>query len=61
VQPEEVAQAADTLLAQGLKLKPTIERVRQQLGGGSSNTISPVLDVWFAALATRVAGAELVI
>ena len=33
VQLEEVVEAADQLLAQGLK--PTIERVRQQLGGGA--------------------------
>lgn len=33
VQLEEVVEAADALLGQGLK--PTIERVRQQLGGGS--------------------------
>jgi len=56
VQQEEVAQAADALLAQGLK--PTIERVRQHLGGGSPNTVSPMLDVWFAALAARMADAS---
>jgi hypothetical protein len=56
VQQEEVAQAADALLAQGLK--PTIERVRQRLGGGSPNTVSPMLDVWFAALAARMADAS---
>ncbi|MBT2321079.1 DNA-binding protein [Variovorax paradoxus] len=54
VQLEEVVEAADALLARGLK--PTIERVRQQLGGGSPNTISPLLDVWFERLAARVAG-----
>lgn len=54
VQAEEVAQAADALLARGLK--PTIERVRQHLGRGSPNTVSPLLDAWFEGLAARVAG-----
>lgn len=54
VQAEEGAQAADALLAQGLKL--TIERMRQALGDGSPNTISPLLDQWFSGLASRVAG-----
>jgi hypothetical protein len=54
VQLEEVIEAADALLARGLK--PTIERVRQQLGGGSPNTVSPLLDVWFERLSARVAG-----
>ncbi|MBT2324890.1 DNA-binding protein [Variovorax paradoxus] len=54
VQLEEVVEAADVLLARGLK--PTIERVRQQLGGGSPNTISPLLDVWYERLSARVAG-----
>lgn len=31
-------------------------RVRQHLGGGSPNTISPMLDVWFERLSARVAG-----
>ena len=54
VQAQEVAQAADALLARGLK--PTIERLRQELGGGSPNTISPLLDMWFTGLSARVAG-----
>lgn len=54
VQLEEVVEAADALLARGLK--PTIERVRQHLGGGSPNTVSPLLDVWFERLSARVAG-----
>jgi len=54
VQLEEVVEAADALLARGLK--PTIERVRQHLGGGSPNTISPLLDEWFVALSARLAG-----
>jgi hypothetical protein len=53
-QLEEVVEAADALLARGLK--PIIERVRQHLGGGSPNTISPLLDVWYERLSARVAG-----
>ncbi|MDO9415484.1 DNA-binding protein [Pararhizobium sp.] len=53
VQLHEVLQAADDLVARGLK--PTIERVRQHLHGGSPNTISPMLDEWFARLAVRLA------
>ncbi|SEB18477.1 DNA-binding protein [Variovorax sp. YR216] len=54
VQLEQVCEAADALLARGLK--PTIERVRQHLGGGSPNTISPLLDDWYVGLSARVAG-----
>lgn len=52
VQQFEVAAAADALLAQGMR--PTIERVRQQLGRGSPNTVSPMLESWFAALGQRL-------
>ena len=48
----EVLEAADNLVSRGLK--PTIERVRQHLRGGSPNTISPMLDEWFARLAVRL-------
>jgi hypothetical protein len=54
VQLEDVCAAADALLAQGLK--PTIERVRRHLGGGSPNTVSALLDEWFARLPTRLVG-----
>ena len=54
VQLEEVVEAADALLVRGSK--PTIERVRQHLGGGSPNTVSPLLDVWFERLSPRAAG-----
>lgn len=52
IQQEDVAQAADALVAQGLR--PTIERVRQKIGRGSPNTVSPLLDAWFATLGTRL-------
>lgn len=52
VQQAEVSGAADALLAQGLR--PTVERVRRQLGRGSPNTVSPMLETWFAGLAPRL-------
>ncbi|MFO1243594.1 MAG: DNA-binding protein [Ramlibacter sp.] len=52
VQQHEVNAAADTLIAQGVR--PTIERVRGQLGRGSPNTVAPMLDTWFAGLAGRL-------
>ena len=52
VQMEEVWAAADTVLAQGER--PTIERVRQQLGRGSPNTVGPMLDGWYGSLAKRL-------
>lgn len=52
VQPSDVWAAADALLAQGLR--PTIERVRLHLGRGSPNTVSPMLEGWFAALGERL-------
>lgn len=52
VQQEEVWAAADQLVADGLR--PTIERVRQKIGRGSPNTVSPMLDAWFATLGSRL-------
>ncbi|MGQ0727518.1 DNA-binding protein [Acidovorax sp.] len=52
VQMEEVWAAADTVL--GLGERPTIERVRQQLGRGSPNTVGPMLDGWYGSLAKRL-------
>ncbi|OEZ63867.1 MULTISPECIES: DNA-binding protein [unclassified Duganella] len=48
----DVWQAADALLLAGDR--PTIERVRQQLGRGSPNTVSPHLDTWFRGLGARI-------
>jgi hypothetical protein len=55
VQMEEVLAAADTVLSLGER--PTIERVRQQLGRGSPNTVGPMLDVWYSSLAKRLQAA----
>ena len=52
VQESDVWAAADALIAQGLR--PTIERVRQQIGRGSPNTVSPMLETWFATLGRRL-------
>lgn len=52
VQAEEVWAAADTVLSLGER--PTIERVRQQLGRGSPNTVGPMLDGWYGSLAKRL-------
>lgn len=52
IQEADVWAAADALLLAGQR--PTIERVRQQLGRGSPNTVSPYLDRWFAGLGARI-------
>lgn len=52
VQREEVWAAADALIAAGER--PTIERVRLKIGRGSPNTVSPMLESWFATLAPRL-------
>lgn len=56
IQESDVWAAADALIAQGLR--PTIERVRQHIGRGSPNTVSPMLEAWFATLGTRLGVAE---
>jgi chromosome segregation ATPase len=40
----QISKAADSLLARGLV--PTVERVRLELGTGSSSTIAPLLKQW---------------
>lgn len=52
IQQADVWSAADTLIAEGLR--PTIERVRQKIGRGSPNTVSPMLEAWFATLGARL-------
>jgi hypothetical protein len=53
IQEADVLTAADARLAEGKR--PTIERVRLKIGRGSPNTVSPMLEKWFA-LAGRAAG-----
>lgn len=52
VQQDEVWAVADSLIAEGQR--PTIERVRQKLGRGSPNTVSPMLEAWFGTLGKRL-------
>ena len=54
IQQDDVSNAADALIAEGSR--PTIERVRQKIGRGSPNTVSPMLDAWFASLSGRLTG-----
>lgn len=48
----DVWTACDALLLEGAR--PTIERVRQKIGRGSPNTVSPYLDSWFKGLGARI-------
>lgn len=48
----DVWTACDALLLAGAR--PTIERVRQRIGRGSPNTVSPYLDTWFKGLGGRI-------
>ncbi|MBS0342361.1 MAG: DNA-binding protein [Proteobacteria bacterium] len=52
IQEADVFAAADALLAEGKR--PTIERVRLTIGRGSPNTVSPMLEKWFATLGERL-------
>lgn len=52
IQEADVWAAADALLAEGQK--PTIEKVRLQMGRGSPNTVAPMLDAWFSTLGARL-------
>jgi hypothetical protein len=47
-----VSQAADALLRAGER--PTTRNVRVNIGGGSPNTIGPLLDEWWRRLASRL-------
>lgn len=49
---DEVWKSCDALLLEGSR--PTIERVRQKLGRGSPNTVSPMLETWFKHLGGRI-------
>ena len=49
---DQVNAAADALVAAGDK--PTVERIRAQLGTGSPNTVLRMLEVWRGALAQRL-------
>jgi Plasmid replication region DNA-binding N-term len=48
----DVERAADNLLRAGER--PTIDKIREQIGRGSPNTINPMLDAWWKRLSTRL-------
>jgi chromosome segregation ATPase len=54
VPENEVFAAADEVLARGER--PTVERVRLELGRGSPARVGGLLDIWWARLAERLNG-----
>ncbi|POA28511.1 MULTISPECIES: DNA-binding protein [unclassified Pseudomonas] len=54
VPENDVFAAADTVLARGER--PTVERVRLELGRGSPARVGGLLDQWWARLAERLSG-----
>src|SRR5580658_9059149 len=48
----DVSQAADALFR--ARERPTVEKVRAKIGGGSPNTIGPLLDQWWSTAAARL-------
>jgi Plasmid replication region DNA-binding N-term len=48
----DVQRAADALLRQGIK--PSVAAVREQLGGGSPNTLTPLLAKYWESLGQRL-------
>src|SRR6202050_1370781 len=48
----DVQRAADALLRQGRK--PSVAAIREQLGGGSPNTITPLLAKYWETLGARL-------
>ncbi len=52
ISEQDVFEAADKLLARGER--PTIERVRMELGRGSPNTVNRLLDGWWGSAEIRV-------
>ncbi len=48
----DVAHAADALLRSAER--PTVEKIRAKIGSGSPNTVGPLLDRWWKALAARL-------
>ena len=56
ISEQDVFEAADKLLARGER--PTIERVRNELGRGSPNTVNRLLDGWWTTLSAKHASKE---
>lgn len=53
IQQDQVDAAADALLLRGER--PTIERIRAELGTGSPATVNRLLDAWWTGLGQRLA------
>jgi hypothetical protein len=53
INPLDVQRAADALLRQGTK--PSVAALREQLGGGSPNTLTPMLARYWETLGKRLA------
>lgn len=51
VQERDVWEAAEAIAARGER--PTVEKIRRELGRGSPNTINPKLTSWFMSLCRR--------
>jgi hypothetical protein len=49
---QDQVNAADTILGTGEN--PTVEKVRAELGTGSPNTVTRMLDVWRGHLGERL-------
>ncbi len=48
----DVSRAADALIRG--RERPTVEKIRAAIGGGSPNTIGPLLDQWWSTVAARL-------
>ncbi len=48
----DVSRAADSLIRG--RERPTVEKIRAAIGGGSPNTIGPLLDQWWSTVAARL-------
>ena len=53
----KVWEAADAILL-GTGERPTVEAVRQRLGGGSPNSVTAYLNEWYRELAERLSAAD---
>lgn len=48
----DVSEAADALFR--ARERPTVEKIRAKIGGGSPNTVGPLLDQWWSTAADRL-------
>jgi len=52
IRQSDVSHAADVLLRAGDR--PSVAKIRTKLGGGSPNTINPMLDAWWKTVGARL-------